>query len=856
MRPLINKFRYAFILCLGAGTVFARLGLEGEKQPILKAGTQPVIDGQMDDIWYNAMEHILTLNGMAPPDDASDLFGSWRMLWDEENLYLFCSILDDSVADESPVSYEQDGIEFYFDADNSKLPDCYDGVDDILIRINHLYRTWQDITFFCGMAGEWDDPFDPSLLSFAIRTPGGGWQMEVQIPGEIIHMDMESGRDFGFEMQVNDNDAVFREHILKWWSADQTTWINPSIWGTCTLSGLAVTEILPVMLVNSIQVDGIRDPAWEGAPVFSCNHWIEDSGFNLQDITDWSDIRFQFQTAWDLEKFYCYARVFDDAIQDFHPNVWEQDGLEFFFDGDNSKLPQAWDNINDISFWINHGFHQNSDIRFNWGLPWVDWGFDKESIVFGIQDTEDGYAVEFSVPLDELQIEREPGTLIGFDIKQNDNDSGERREGMRQWWGETNNSWYDASLFGTAVLVGEGGMPDVAKVSLIVPDGPEIWLSGSSQKIVWSSVGVDSVLLEFSRDGGGTWELIQAGFPASQGSCDWTIPQADSDTCLVRIRDKSRPEISDASARPFTITTTKGIILISPDGGEDWYAGTSRKIRWSSTGVRQVNLEYSTDGGNQWMVIIYGIEASASEYLWYVPDIFSNNCRVRVSESGNAGISDTSAEPFGIVRNGIRLLSPNGGEVLISGDSTEISWEYFGIQLVNLWISYDRGYNWEIIANSTPCTGTYAWKVPYVATRQGMIRIENSSDAYTYNDASDSNFTIKTEFVTAQDKAGRMPLVFELSQNHPNPFNPETRIPYTVPVSSEVSLDIYNIEGRWIRTLSEGFHAAGRFDALWDGRDASGSIMSAGIYLCRMEARPLSDGATGFSQTKKIFLIK
>jgi len=854
MYPLRSVFRYACLLCLGAGAIRAQVGLEGERQPILMAGMRPVIDGEMDAVWHNAGEHILTKNETTPPDDWFDLFGSWRMLWDEQSLYLFCTILDDAVIEEHGNVWERDGIEFYFDADNSKLPGTFDGIDDIQFRINHGCVSGEKVHFNCGIS-DCTDRFDDGGILFSIRDMDKGWRLEASVPAGILQMTPESGLDFGFEMQVNDNDSGHREHAAKWWSGDAGTWMSPSLWGTCTLSGTMAAEMLPVIRVDTISVDGLRDPAWSKAPLYTCNHWVNGGFDPAAFVSGWSDVRFQFQTVWDLKNIFCFTRVFDETIVDEHANVWDKDGMEFFFDGDNSKTEGCWDGINDISFWITHGMRLRPDVEFNWGVPYVPWDFDRESLDFVVSDTEDGYTIEFSIPLDELQILPEEGALFGFEIKQNDNDTGEGRESMRQWWGESNDTWMNAGVFGTAMLAGEEGSSGLPILHLMDPEGSEIWLAGTLQTIRWSYSDVDRICLEFSTDLGGRWQVIDPDLPAAGGSYEWTVPSLDSDSCLIRIYDTARPHLSDLNVRPFSITTTKEVRLLSPNGGESWTGGTIHPIQWSCTGMQFLDMYCSYDGGLQWHLICERFPASSLEMSWQVPDLFTNQCFFRITEHGNPEYSDDSDGSFSIVCRGVHLIAPNGGEMFFSGDSTDIRWEYFGIVQVNIWVSYNTGSNWEKIAEALPCTGVYRWRAPYVATLQAMIRVEDQSDAF-YSDISDNTFMIKTRFHTDLEWDNGIPARFELSQNHPNPFNPETRIPYTVPISSEVRLNIYNIEGKWICTLSEGVHAVGRYEALWDGRDASGGMMGTGIYLCRMDARPLSDGPAGFSRTRKLFLVK
>jgi flagellar hook assembly protein FlgD len=76
-----------------------------------------------------------------------------------------------------------------------------------------------------------------------------------------------------------------------------------------------------------------------------------------------------------------------------------------------------------------------------------------------------------------------------------------------------------------------------------------------------------------------------------------------------------------------------------------------------------------------------------------------------------------------------------------------------------------------------------------------------------------------------------------LHQNRPNPFNPVTVIPYELSAAGAVSLRIYSVQGRLVRSLFDGHvHAAGRHAARWDGRDARGRPVGSGVYFYRMEA--------------------
>ena len=78
------------------------------------------------------------------------------------------------------------------------------------------------------------------------------------------------------------------------------------------------------------------------------------------------------------------------------------------------------------------------------------------------------------------------------------------------------------------------------------------------------------------------------------------------------------------------------------------------------------------------------------------------------------------------------------------------------------------------------------------------------------------------------------PARFHLGENYPNPFNPSTVIPYHLPRSMPVRLEVFNILGQRIATLVDGEQASGLHTARWDGTNAAGQAVAAGIYLYRL----------------------
>ena len=81
-----------------------------------------------------------------------------------------------------------------------------------------------------------------------------------------------------------------------------------------------------------------------------------------------------------------------------------------------------------------------------------------------------------------------------------------------------------------------------------------------------------------------------------------------------------------------------------------------------------------------------------------------------------------------------------------------------------------------------------------------------------------------------------LPTDFALGQNYPNPFNPSTIIPYQLPTSAHVRLDVFNLLGQRLATLVDAERSAGAHTAQWDATDAAGRAVGAGVYIYRLSS--------------------
>ena len=94
-----------------------------------------------------------------------------------------------------------------------------------------------------------------------------------------------------------------------------------------------------------------------------------------------------------------------------------------------------------------------------------------------------------------------------------------------------------------------------------------------------------------------------------------------------------------------------------------------------------------------------------------------------------------------------------------------------------------------------------------------------------------------------------LPKDFSMAQNFPNPFNPETNIEFQLETASSIQLGIFDVLGREIARLADGYFEAGSYRTKWNGTDAGGKRVASGIYFYTLKSSNLAI-------TRKMVLLK
>jgi hypothetical protein len=181
-------------------------------------------------------------------------------------------------------------------------------------------------------------------------------------------------------------------------------------------------------------------------------------------------------------------------------------------------------------------------------------------------------------------------------------------------------------------------------------------------------------------------------------------------------------------------------------------------------------------------------------------------------------------------------IEPNGGTLvrarLTTVQTGEIEWSlspdggatWYEIEPDNSWVEFDPDTGSELI-----------WRAEFVY--RGGVGPSCTSLSIEY----------EAEGAGVDDE---LPTRFALHQNSPNPFNPVTTVEYDVPApGGRVTVAVYDVSGRLVRTLVDSPQEPGSLAAVWDGTDERGAHVGSGVYYCRMQA-------SGFDERIKLTLLK
>ncbi|MCP4152288.1 MAG: hypothetical protein GY757_31410 [bacterium] len=291
--------------------------------------------------------------------------------------------------------------------------------------------------------------------------------------------------------------------------------------------------------------------------------------------------------------------------------------------------------------------------------------------------------------------------------------------------------------------------PEPQTITLTAPNGGNVWEAGTTQAITWTSTGeVGNVTVELSTTGlSGSFASIAASI-ANSGSFSWTVADADSSQCAIRVSNADG-SVADSSNAVFTIEPApepQTITLTAPNGGELWEAGTTQAITWTSTGVvGNVTVELSTTGLSGSFASIAASIANSGSFSWTVADADSSQCVIRV-RNADGSVADSSNAVFTIepapADPVISVTSPNGGEIWKVGSTEPVTWSFENIDgNVDIYL-YKENIQTLLIGTAPVDSGSFSWSIPEDLTPADDYNIRIVQESSSIEDVSNAYFSI------------------------------------------------------------------------------------------------------------------
>ncbi len=173
---------------------------------------------------------------------------------------------------------------------------------------------------------------------------------------------------------------------------------------------------------------------------------------------------------------------------------------------------------------------------------------------------------------------------------------------------------------------------------------------------------------------------------------------------------------------------------------------------------------------------------------------------------------------------------------------------------------YRAGYILQVVYENDfggwAATGDDEWMLPFFDDAYGTSWSDGSADEWGAGKNTGWAYVLlggtgiaKRKTPEMIENAAVIPDEYCLHQNYPNPFNPTTHIQYDLPKAGHITMIIYDMMGRKVSTIVDGFRSSGTYVVEWNAVDSLGRRLPSGIYLCRMQSG-------SYVRTIKIMLMR
>jgi hypothetical protein len=315
-----------------------------------------------------------------------------------------------------------------------------------------------------------------------------------------------------------------------------------------------------------------------------------------------------------------------------------------------------------------------------------------------------------------------------------------------------------------------------------------------------------------------THEPISCGVPGSDVSASWSATDpvfSVASTCLYYRRTGAASWIEQCESNPINpvVMTIPGADM-GDEGGEYYITATN--------GIG---------------LTVYHGSADIPHFVPACPPVPCE--RPIISLLGYHSIE--YANPIWRVNVEVFNSGPGAARNVIATMNTDVSW----LIIPDPVCSYG-----DIPEGNSDLGGTDSYTFDLINNPGGSFNVWFD---VTYEDSCGNQYHVRLdpEFGVDGEHVGTPGVItaYHLGQNYPNPFNPITTIDYQIPIRSRVSLKIFDVSGKLVRTLVDEYEGAGSHDALWDGKDSFGKTVASSIYFYELRAG-------SYRETKRMVLLR
>jgi photosystem II stability/assembly factor-like uncharacterized protein len=304
-----------------------------------------------------------------------------------------------------------------------------------------------------------------------------------------------------------------------------------------------------------------------------------------------------------------------------------------------------------------------------------------------------------------------------------------------------------------------------------------------------------------------------------------------------------------------TTTSAQSIALTVPNGGEVWEAGSVHSVTWNSTNVGLARIEYRLSPGDPWGLLAE-VAGPDGAYAWTIPFTPTTTAEVRVRDGWDNNPEDVSNAVFSIVVSGLTAgPDPIDLGIVDVGNvaTTVINLENTSQTTVNV-TNVTSGNPEFYVGRTSFAIGAGASDtlgLSYAPVDVGPDATEIT--IYASDPLSPHVLNVTGEGNTVVGVGDDLPTAFAAWQNQPNPFTGTTRIRYALPQRAQVSLEVYNVQGRRVATLVNETQEPGNYSVPFGsgGLSPGGRVgrLPSGVYFYRFTAG-------SFTTTHKMLMLQ